>query len=498
MMMKREQAALEKYNVLTNVGTVDPATAEGRRKLSLTARLCCQGEPKPNGEERYRITIEPGTQPRSTIDNTPFPLFDRNMMRFVLSYAVDHQFHIHHLEIEDGLKHPDIDAELYVYYSDYAYYNDFISPLRPEVVETGPVALVRVNKAIFGLAQSERLWYEYFARYLDKIGLETTDAATGVFIYYSQGATKLIVGIHGTQLFVAAKDSASYTWFVDQLKKQGFDVGEYGRPKQFMSIDFTYPSDGVIHLSDRTRVSNFIGEFGVDPSVGSRLEAPLPANFNWSRFDDKRKLCENMTADEIAKGKKWMTERLGALAELAKSSRHDIDEVVTKLSLFKDYPHLLLQRMVQRVMLYVAQTPDYGIDFKPINRRSKWSRTLNAKVGTFDVAGVVMASVYSAGKMWWMCEPIDETQPEIDTHVAILMAAMSWMMRSAVVLKFFDTGDVNATPSSDGRVRLTSGDLIKSISFDDFTSSDPKCVERFNLIVRSFKGLQWILRDIGE
>lgn len=202
-----------------------------------------------------------------------------------------------------------------------------------------------------------------------------------------------------------------------------------------------------------------------------------------------------MTADEIAKGKKLMAERLDALAELAKSSRHDIDEVVTKLSLFKDYPHPLLQQMVQRVMLYVAQTPDYGIDYKPINRQLKWLRTLNAKMGTFVVDSVVMASVYLAGKMWWICESVDESQPEIDTHVAILMAAVSWMMGTAVVLEFFDTG--NATPSSDARVRLTSGDLIESISFD-FTLSDPKGVEQFDLIVRSFRGLQWILRDIGE
>lgn len=80
------------------------------------------------------------------------------------------------------------------------------------------------------------------------MGPRTTAAAKGVFIYYSQSATKVIVGIHGSQLLVAAKDNASYTWFVDQLKKQRFEVDEYGRPKQFMSIDFTYPSDGVIHL----------------------------------------------------------------------------------------------------------------------------------------------------------------------------------------------------------------------------------------------------------
>lgn len=46
-----------------------------------------------------------------------------------------------------------------------------------------------------------------------------------------------------------------------------------------------------------------------------------------------------------------MKARLHALAEIAQSTRHDTNEVVAKSLSFSDHPHLLIQRMVQRVML---------------------------------------------------------------------------------------------------------------------------------------------------
>lgn len=77
-------------------------------------------------------------------------------------------------------------------------------------------------------------------------------------------------------------------------------MDDYGRPTRFMHIDFTYPG----HLCDQTQVAQFTKKFNIDLFVGPRLDEPVPAKFDWSRFDDKQKSCENMTADEIARDKR--------------------------------------------------------------------------------------------------------------------------------------------------------------------------------------------------
>ncbi|KAA8897549.1 hypothetical protein DIURU_005148 [Diutina rugosa] len=489
---EREQAAIERFQVLSQSESIDPTTAEGRRKLRRAVRLQWRRHDRPNGEQRYLLTAPPLARLESTTDDNSVPVLTREMMRFVLSYAVDHRFEIRHLEIEDAFKYAELDVEAYAYSE--------AKPagiIHPVVAENKPVSLAKINKAIMGWAQAVPLWYAYFYKSLEKIGLITTKYAKGVYTHFGEGTIQLIVAVNNDQLLVASRDDSSYTWFVDQLRQATFEVGEYGRPTRFMNIDFTYPSDGVVHLCDRPQVAAFIKKFNIDPSRGPRLEEPIPAQFDWSRFDDKQKLCENMTANQIARGKTWMEVRLNELAEISHSTRHDINEVVAKLFSFSDHPHLLIQRMVQRVMLFVAQTPDHGMDFKPRKRRSKTSRTLTCKSGTFNIAGVVSASVYSAGKMWWKCLLYNETKSEIDNHLDILSEAVTWVLDTAAVLRFFESGNVKASPSSEVSIRLGSNELVSALYHKCYTSPDPSYMDTFNQFCRVIETFHWLVCDIG-
>ena len=483
---------MDRFQVLSQSECVDPATAEGRRKLRRAVRLEWCRYDRPNGEQRCLLMAPPLVRLELTTDGNSVPLLTREMMRFVLSYSVDHRFELRLLEIEDAFKYADLDVEAYAYLD-----AEQVGIIYSAMAESKPVSLAKINKAIMGWAQAVPLWYAYFYKSLEKIGLKTTEYAQGVYTYFSDGAIQLIVAVKRDQLLVASRDDSSYTWFVDQLRQAKYEVGEYGRPTRFMNIDFTYPSDGVVRLCDRTQVADFAKKFNIDPSKGPRLEEPIPATFDWSRFDDKLKLCENMSADEIARGRAWMAVRLDELAEISQSTRHDINEVVAKLFSFADHPHLLIQRMMQRVMLYVAQTPDHGMDFKPRKRRLKTSRTLTCKLGTSNVDGVVLASVYSAGKMWWKCLLYDETKLETDNHLDILSGAVDWVLDTAAVLRFFESGNVKASASSEVSIRLGSKELVRAVYHKSYTLPDPSSMDTFNLICQVLDTFQWLVCDIG-
>lgn len=72
--------------------------------------------------------------------------------------------------------------------------------------------------------------------------------------------------------------------------------------------------------------------------------------------------------------------------------------------------------------------------------------------------------------MWWKCLLYNETKLEIDNHLDILAGAVTWVLDTAAVLQFFESGNVKASPSSEVSMRLGSKELVRALSTGSFVA----------------------------
>lgn len=470
--MDQELQAIKRHQVYaTQPEWVDPTTEEGKRKLDRTVGLRWQYDTDANGHKTATVTAEGNKQAKHTYKETSAPTLSMKLLRVIISYAVFAQYRLHEIEIAHAFKYAPVDTEMYV----------LPLPTDPVTsdkrVNQGLVPIYKLNKAISGLKQSQRLWWDLFLAFMASLGFVTSSEAPCVFVLHTSLTTKLVVGMFVDDLIVAANDQRSYDWFLTKLNLK-FVANDLGQPNQYLGLDIIY-NGKTIDINKSTYIKKLITKYSLDPNAGAKLKDPVPKTFDWSRFDDKDKLMANMSDEDIAEGKRFMNQRMGVLNDLANACRDDIAEVVKKLSQFQNYPHVLIQRLVQRVLLYVAQTPEKGIRY---DREHLLPTLINCFSGKFAPSQVkrLHYTLFTTGHVLWNSREIKATDREIDVQFAVLFDALDdifWLRKVWGLLTQATTEERRLT--DDVGLLTDSMEMFDHIADNDYRHSSREVMAQF-------------------
>ena len=142
-------------------------------------------------------------------------------LRVVLALAAIEDMELRSVDISHAFINSEIDAEVYMKQPD-------------GFRQGGPEKVCRLNKSLYGLKQSPRLWSEKLSSVLAELGFKRLESDPCVYLYVQDGL-KVIVPVWVDNITLASKDAGVIDHFVEELKKH-LKLRDLGSPEFLLSI----------------------------------------------------------------------------------------------------------------------------------------------------------------------------------------------------------------------------------------------------------------------
>jgi Reverse transcriptase (RNA-dependent DNA polymerase) len=162
-----------------------------------------------------------------------------NTVRIFFSLAVNQNWTLYQLDVRNIFLQGTLEEEVYMMF-----------PLRHK--EEGNVNIVcKLNKAIYGLKQSPRAWYEKLSNYLFFCDLKVTNADHSLFFKIDKNYT-IIILVYVDNIIITGNTLEETRKVKSQLKEK-IDIKELGLLKYFLGIKIARSLKGLF-ISQRKYV----------------------------------------------------------------------------------------------------------------------------------------------------------------------------------------------------------------------------------------------------
>ena len=183
----------------------------------------------------------------------------------------------------------------------------------------------KLDKALYGLHQSGRLWFYELNSILQDLGFKKFNSCNCA--YYRSNNTILLIYVDDIVVFGKTKAIAEQT--IKMLSTK-FDLKILGETKKLLGVNFEYIQDSVlIHQSEYIdEVFNRFKEF--NPPISS---LPIANSVKFSKAD-----CPSDNETKVKNSKYPYRNVLGCLSFIASRTRPDISYAVNIFSHFQENP----------------------------------------------------------------------------------------------------------------------------------------------------------------
>ena len=265
-------------------------------------------------------------------------------IRIVLALAAIEDMELRSIDISYAFTNSDIDVEIYM--------------KQPEGFEQGGRNIVcRLNKSLYGLRQSPRLWGETLAKVLISMGFAKTYSDASLYIF-DQDNVKVIVPVFVDDITLASKSAAKLDYFVTELGKQ-FKLRDLGPTTFLLGVEISRNrKERKLHLSQRQYIVNKLEEFGMSDCkpVGTPMipGSKLSSDQSPKSEDEKAKMINVPYINAV-----------GSLMYLATMTRPDIAYTVGVLARFNSNPGQAHWNAVKHLFRYLKGTVELKLEYGP-------------------------------------------------------------------------------------------------------------------------------------
>ena len=436
------QAMKEEYDALeTNKTWELVKLPKGRRAIS--GRWCYKIKRDSTGSAtRYKARyVARGftQQPGIDFDETFSPVVSLTSLRVMLAYAANAGLHLRQLDVNTAFLYGHLEEELYLQ-----------QPEGFEKLATDGSRLVcRLSKAIYGLKQAGRIWWQQIDAYLKTCGFESSSSDPCIYTRRAKGDI-MIIAIYVDDLILASSTTSALDKMESTLRM---------RYSMKASCDLSYilgikvqhdKATGNITLSQEAYARSILERYGMascrpvcSPSaIGEEL---VPHNGRKEEFDYQQ--------------------AVGSLMYLMQGTRPDLAHSVGKVARFSKNPGPAHVKAVKRVMRYVSGTLGAGICY----RRGSWNLIGYADA---DFAGDVRDRKSTSGTLFMLsggpvrwaskkqtCVSLSTTEAE---YVSLCMATKEaiWLRRLLSEMGCADQGPTLILEDNQGAIAMTENERI--------------------------------------
>ena len=298
------------------------------RIVRYKARLVAQGYRQVKGD---------------SYDETYSPVIDFTVVRFFFSFLVS------------NLKWSNIQCDVKAAY--------LYAPLKEEIYMKQPLGFVtkgqenlvcRLDRAIYGLHQSGRMWYFELDSILVNLGFEKFQYVACAYRYKDF----IVLLVYVDDIVVFGRTSVQAKNIVDMLN-QHLDLKILGKTQKLLGVSFEYTNNSVL-IHQKPYINEVYDRFSNFHIPSSSI--PIVKGLKYSKLD-----CPSDHKSEIEMSKIPYRNLLGCLSFIASRTRPDITYSINIFSQFQSNPGLVHWSGLLKVLGYIKQTENLKLKLESHN-----------------------------------------------------------------------------------------------------------------------------------
>jgi hypothetical protein len=220
-----------------------------------------------------------------------------------------------------------------------------------------PGKVWRLQKALYGLKQAGKVWNENVSRFMASQGYKCVSVEQCMFVHLSpEGELDGLVVLWVDDLLSSGTERQRKR--IDRELKRRYQMTDLGPVTWYVGIKVEYDMErGEITLSQPSYVQKLLEQFEMldcKPRA-TPMEGSDPDLLQEAYAEEKK------VSSEDGEVRKQYRTLVGALLYLANSTRPDIEQAVTRLCRYVEWPTRIHLDAAKRVLRYLSGTKSYGL-----------------------------------------------------------------------------------------------------------------------------------------
>ncbi|KAJ9547136.1 hypothetical protein OSB04_019679 [Centaurea solstitialis] len=344
--MQTELNSLTKWEVFRHVGR----TPEGVKPVGYKWVFVRKRNEK-NEIVRYKARlVAQGFSQRPGIDyeETYSPVVDATTFRYLISLVIQEGIDMRLMDVVTAYLYGSLDTDIYMKLPE--------GLKLPESckVSSREHCSIKLNKSLYGLKQSGRMWYNRLSEYLLKEGYKNDSICPCIFIRRS-GPEYVIIAVYVDDLNIIGTPGELLRAI--ECLKRGFEMKDLGKTKFCLGLQIEHLKDGIL-VHQETYIEKVLKRFYMDKSH------PLSTPMVVRSLDVEKDPFRPPTDDEDILGPEVpYLSAIGALMFLAGHTRPDISFSLNLLARYSSCPTKRHWNGVKQIFRYLQGTKDLGLYF---------------------------------------------------------------------------------------------------------------------------------------
>ena len=251
--------------------------------------------------------------------------------------------------------------------------------------------VMKLKRALYGIAQAPRRWFEHLVKIFIKHGLKPTVVDPCLFVLNTMAANgfRIKCGTHVDDFLFTTNDWEQFSAWVDGVNKDitfsRFDSIEKG--EDYMSLWLTYDrTKSYLQISQSSYIKKALKMFGLEHLKAS--STPMATGVKFTR-DDMPEIVDT-------KSKELFQRMIGVARWITRMSCPEATFVVSYLACFLQSPSAKMLKAAVQVFRYFKWTIDNDVEGRRYEARPDHTPPgFNCRVGKNQVYGYVDSSYMS-------------------------------------------------------------------------------------------------------
>lgn len=297
--------------------------------------------------ERYkaRLVAKGFAQYHGTdYDETYSPVFKLTSLRILLSIGAMLDLEIHQMDVKTAFLNGEIDTDLYIN--------------QPQGYQQNPDLVCKLQKGLYGLKQSPRLWNKRIDAFLSRQNFQRCQTDLCVYRKNFDDRNFALFGIWVDDIVIISPPNHIET--IKNTLKEEFKMSDLGPISYILGISVTRDRPNrTIHLHQSRYISDILERFNL-----------TKCNPSSTPSDPSTRLVKPNSTNKIAQETPYR-QAIGSLMYLMLATRPDISAALNKVAQFSndyDSTHWIATK---RILRYVKGTSEYSLALGGLSRRDK-------------------------------------------------------------------------------------------------------------------------------
>lgn len=268
-------------------------------------------------------------------------------IRTILQCAIMYDFTIHQMDVKTAFLNAPIDYPVYL--------------KQPKGFEEGEDLVCRLNKSLYGLKQSSRMWNITIDRFMCDMKFQRSDIDHCLYIRKTD--TDIIYIIIWVDDILIAASNNDILNEVKRALNNKFKMSDLGQLKWFLGMEFNF-GNTEITVNQTQYLKNILTDFGMQNCKPVSTPCVEKPDFDKAVASDLLSRDSEEEKHEAGPLLKRYRSAVGSLIYCMICTRPDLSWIVTKLSQFNNNPTEVHWQAVKRVFRYLKHTLDYCLTFR--------------------------------------------------------------------------------------------------------------------------------------